>query len=109
MMLVIIITVCPGTPISNIENVLSVIESDVSPSLTHIKRSLSELRRCLHGIVNLYLQYYEGLDGTFSAQSSFHYVTPVQHSLRRGCPSYVVSREQLEYLRSLSFSSANAH
>ena len=87
-----------------LENVLSVIESDVSPSLTRIKRSLRELRQCLHGILNLYQQYYEGLDATFSPQSSFHYATPVQHSLRRGRPSYVVSREQLEYLRSLSFS-----
>ena len=44
--LVIVITECPGTPISNITSLvqcLSVIESDVSPSLTRIKRSFVNL------------------------------------------------------------------
>ena len=83
-----------------IENVISVIESDGSSTLNQIRTSLHELHQCICGILQLYQRYYESLD----TSHNIYYSTPVQHNSRRGRPSYAVGREQIEYLRSMSFS-----
>ena len=64
--------------------------------------SLDELLECLRTIRNKWLEYRDLLHSDL-AISGVAYHVPVVHTGRRGRPRFEVTREQVEYLASLSF------
>ena len=61
---------------------------------------LSELIDILWELVIMWRQYHETIEST---SYGVQYVAPLVHSNHRGRPHFLISRNQLEYLRSLSF------
>ena len=85
-----------------LSNVLSVVNE--SQELTTLHHCLSELIDCCKSLVTLWQNYVDCMDATLvSMAPSDGYVVPITvHG--RGRPQLAISRDQLEYLRSLNFS-----
>ena len=83
-------------------NVSSVVNK--SQELTTWQHCLSELIDCCKSLVTLWQNYVDRMDATLvSMAPSDGYVVPITvHG--RGRPQLAISRDQLEYLRSLNFS-----
>ena len=70
-------------------------------ALQSYQDSLDELLVCLHSIRYKWLEYQNILDS--DSLSNLAYRVPVVHTGRRGRPRFDITKEQLEYLASLSF------
>ena len=66
-----------------------------------MEESLIQLLQALEHVVRIWTEYSNSLDQQWA---SSHYVTPTEVPRGRGRPRFQISKEQLEYLRSLSFS-----
>ena len=66
-----------------------------------MEESLVQLLQALEHTLGVWIEYSNTLDRQWA---STHYVTPTDMPLGRGRPKFHISKEQLEYLRSLSFS-----
>ena len=75
---------------------ISVIEP--LPDLRSIYIDLNQLLQSIQGSLLRWRSYYDSLDFLY------HYVPPLEVSRQRGRPRFEISKEQLEHLRSLSFS-----
>ena len=75
---------------------------DGDETLTSYVHSLDELLECLRTIRNKWLEYKDLLDSDL-AISGVAYHVPVVHTGQRGRPRFEVTRGQVEYLASLSF------
>ena len=75
---------------------------DGDETLTSYVHSLDELLECLRTIRNKWLEYKDLLDLDL-AISGVAYHVPVVHTGQRGRPRFEVTRGQVEYLASLSF------
>lgn len=82
-----------------LSNVLSAIRESNSSTLIRIQQEVAELQQVVNGICRLFIRYHDSLD-----DSRYHYAVPLQYSGRPGRPLCLIDREQLEYMRSLSFS-----
>ncbi len=85
-------------------NIISVIHGSNVSTLAQMEESLNQLLQTLRHILNMWIEYCENLD---VLQNRSRYTVPVSTNIgnsRRGCPPYLIRKEQLEYLRSLSFS-----
>ena len=86
----------------SIQALISVIEP--LPDLRSIYTDLNQLLESTQGNLLQWRSYYDSLD----FQRTVHqYVTPREFSRQRGRPRFKISKEQLEHLRSLSFSWAS--
>lgn len=84
-----------------LNEVINVIQEENSSMLSEIEESLKELQQILRQALNLWLQYYENLN---DHQHVSHYSAPMEpHNHGRGAPRFEITKAQLEYLRSLSF------
>ena len=81
-------------------NHLSSIISEAGADLVEYLSEPQMLSGILGSFLSLWVQYKESLESA----SEPSYTVPLEHSGRCGRPRFVVSREQLEYLCSLSFS-----
>ena len=75
---------------------------DGDKTLTSYVHSLDELLECLCTIRNKWFEYKDLLDSDL-AYSGVAYHVPVVHMGQRGRPRFEVTRGQVEYLASLSF------
>ena len=70
--------------------------------LSHYQNALESLLSCFRELSQKWLEHQE-LQEQLSASTAYR-VAQESVTSRRGRPSFVISRDQLEYLRSLSFS-----
>ncbi len=70
------------------------------PELRSIYSDLSLLLESIQGTLEQW-SYYDSLD---RRSTEYHYVTPLEYSRHRGRPKFKISKEQLQHMRSLSFS-----
>ena len=74
--------------------------------VTEYFSDLQVLRSVLNSLIILWERYEETLESAVQG-SEVSYAASLERTGRRGRPRFVVSRDQLEYLHSLSFSWAN--
>ena len=65
---------------------------------------LQELLECLRGIANLWQVHLDELESNLSASTTSSYQAPVEDASGPGRPRFSITREQLQYLSSMSFS-----
>ena len=85
--------------INHLSSVISETGEDTSNLLEYVG-DFQVLSHVLGSLLFLWEQYEESLEPA----SYLNYVLSLEHSGRHGRPQFIVSREQLEYLRALSFS-----
>ena len=83
----------------SLQALISVIEP--LPDLRSIYIDLNQLLQSIQGSLLRWRSYYDSLD---FQRIVHHYVPPQEVSRQRGRPRFEISKEQLEHLRSLSFS-----
>ena len=77
-------------------------QMESNTALQSYQDSLDELLGCLHSIRHKWQEYQDILDS--DSLSQLAYRVPVVHTGRQGRPRFGITKEQLEYLASLSFS-----
>ena len=91
--------------LQGVSDVLRVIEQSNIPGLSSMKESIKDIREMLCTALNLWIEYYQGLAVDYSRME---YGAPrAELPDRRGRPPFKIEKEQLEYLRSLSFTWVN--
>lgn len=94
------------TAIQSVSSLLHHIESatpnsdDESTVLERYSTKLSELQSCLR---ELSRQWQEHIDRCMQLSCSTSYAAPSIHTSRRGRPKFYITKEQLEFLASMSF------
>ena len=84
---------------TGVHNVLQLIQEANRPALRGIEQQLEDLEQILQSALNIWTDYYDSMD------LSSQYTSPVlsRQEGARGRPCFMIFKEQLEYLRSLSF------
>lgn len=80
-----------------LDNMQSIVDEAETLELRSFLESLVQFNQLIRQIMNLFREYSTNLDETVS------YATPSQHNSQPGRPSFSIQKEQLEFLRSLSF------
>ena len=91
----------------NVTNLHSIVVDELIPNenpqtraVHQLEGRLSELVHILWELVTMWQQYHETIEST---SYGVQYTAPLAHSNHRGRPRFLISRNQLEYLRSLSY------
>ncbi len=84
-----------------VQSLIGPISRSRSPALRRIEECLMQLLQDLEHVLRMWMEYSDTLD---QHRASSHYVTPTEVTGTRGRPRFQISKQQLEYLRSLSFS-----
>lgn len=91
----------------NVTNLHSIVVDELIPNddpqtraVHQLEGRLSEPVHILWELVTMWRQYHETIEST---SYGVQYTAPLAHSNHRGRPRFLISRNQLEYLRSLSF------
>ena len=86
--------------VQNVSHLCSVVDEAETLELARITDGLHQLNAILSSLLNLWQSYEEST----ASMEDAAYSTPLEQTAQRGRPRFRITRDQLDYLRSLSFS-----
>ena len=86
--------------VQNVSHLCYVVDESETLELARITDGLHQLNAILSSLLNLWQSY----EKSTASMEDAAYSTPLEQTAQRGRPRFRITRDQLDYLRSLSFS-----